>query len=1183
MRRISTSCEWPRWRFERDRHSATSTIRGRIRGTFFIVGDEAVRGNFVMSFRTRWLTALIAVVGLVFVGLASIEPAEAAAPGHTSIVSAVPSANTPAVNNGEVDAIVQVGDTVVVGGTFTSVTPSGGSAQTRNYLFAFSASTGALVSTFAPALNGAVNEVIAGPTSGSVYVGGAFTQVNGANTSHVALLDTSSGSAISGFHATSTNGAVNTLLYRSGRLYVGGNFTTAGGVAHGGLASMSGTTGALDPYVNNQVSLHHNDSGSGAQGAIGVRDMDMSPDGTRLVAIGNFKKVDGLDRDQLVMLTLGASASTVTPDWNTNRYQPYCFNWAFDTYVRGISFSPDGSYFAVAATGGQNNGTLCDATARFETHASGSDIQPTWVDYTGGDTVWAVAVTEKAVYVGGHQRWLNNSLASDYAGPGAVPRPGLAALDANTGVPLKWNPGRNPRGAAVYALYATPQGLWLGSDTDYIGNYKYKRPKIAFFPLDGGSPEASDATASLPGTAYVAGRTGQNGNVLYRVNAAGPTLGAVDAGPDWVGDDSASSDYHNSGSNIATYSSGATTDNTVPSSTPNAVFDSERWSPSDNPPMDWQFPVAAGTPIEVRLYFANRCTCTSSPGQRVFDVSIDGNQVLDHYDIVAAVGDQRGTMKAFDLSSDGEVDIDFHHEVENPLINAIEIVRTDQPPPTNGDDSLTAVPITSGGVQTGTQVASSGIDWASMRGSFLAGGNLYYGLIDGTFDSRTFNNGSLGPQTAIDPYHDPVWDGVNTGSGNTYDGVPSNYYSEIPSVTGAAYADGRLYYHVNGQSTLYWRWFNTDSGIVGADRFAVDSSVDFNGTMGMFVSGNTLYYVTKSDGNLNAVGLSGSTTSGTPTVVDGPATGNDWRARVLFLSGPSAPPNQAPTASFTVQCVDLNCSFDASASSDSDGSITRYDWTFGDGSTGTGQVASHAYSAGDSFAVKLVVTDDDGATDQATKSANPTEPAPPNQSIKFVDSSSSAANSASPTIDLPSGVQSGDLMIMTAALNSVTSATAPSGWTLLDQASTTGTTTYVWTRRATDGDAGSKSTVSLGGTVKAALTAVAYSGVDANQPVSGYATGTDSGTDSHTSPTLTAPATATIVTLWADKSPSTSSWTPPASVSQRVAVFSTGTGRVSSLVADSSAPSDGQAGGLTATTDVTSSRAISWTIALNPA
>ncbi len=72
--------------------------------------------------------------------------------------------------------------------------------------------------------------------------------------------------------------------------------------------------------------------------------------------------------------------------------------------------------------------------------------------------------------------------------------------------------------------------------------------------------------------------------------------------------------------------------------------------------------------------------------------------------------------------------------------------------------------------------------------------------------------------------------------------------------------------------------------------------------------------------------------------------------------------NSTPSAAFSSTCIDLACSFDASASLDSDGSIVSYAWTFGDGSTGSGITTSHNYTADGAYLVTLTVTDDAGAS-----------------------------------------------------------------------------------------------------------------------------------------------------------------------------------------------------------------------------
>ena len=88
-------------------------------------------------------------------------------------------------------------------------------------------------------------------------------------------------------------------------------------------------------------------------------------------------------------------------------------------------------------------------------------------------------------------------------------------------------------------------------------------------------------------------------------------------------------------------------------------------------------------------------------------------------------------------------------------------------------------------------------------------------------------------------------------------------------------------------------------------------------------------------------------------------------------------PNQAPTANFTFSCSGLGCNF-TSTSSDPDGSISAYSWTFGDGATSTLQNPSHTYTAAGTYSVGLRVTDNQGAQSTiTTKSVTVTAPNSP--------------------------------------------------------------------------------------------------------------------------------------------------------------------------------------------------------------
>src|SRR4030095_9693005 len=64
-----------------------------------------------------------------------------------------------------------------------------------------------------------------------------------------------------------------------------------------------------------------------------------------------------------------------------------------------------------------------------------------------------------------------------------------------------------------------------------------------------------------------------------------------------------------------------------------------------------------------------------------------------------------------------------------------------------------------------------------------------------------------------------------------------------------------------------------------------------------------------------------------------------------------------PVAAFRFSCSGLMCSFDASGSKDSNGTITSYAWNFGDGGTGAGVTLSHTYAVGNAYNVALTVND----------------------------------------------------------------------------------------------------------------------------------------------------------------------------------------------------------------------------------
>jgi PKD repeat protein len=107
---------------------------------------------------------------------------------------------------------------------------------------------------------------------------------------------------------------------------------------------------------------------------------------------------------------------------------------------------------------------------------------------------------------------------------------------------------------------------------------------------------------------------------------------------------------------------------------------------------------------------------------------------------------------------------------------------------------------------------------------------------------------------------------------------------------------------------------------------------------------------------LAGVGYDGPTGLGTPIGITGFAGGT---------SGGGGTTNAPPTASFTSSCTDLTCTF-TDASTDTDGTIASWSWTFGDGTTSSAQNPSHTFGSSNTYPVTLTVTDNGGATGTTT-------------------------------------------------------------------------------------------------------------------------------------------------------------------------------------------------------------------------
>jgi alpha-tubulin suppressor-like RCC1 family protein len=474
--------------------------------------------------------------------------------------------------------------------------------------------------------------------------------------------------------------------------------------------------------------------------------------------------------------------------------------------------------------------------------------------------------------------------------------------------------------------------------------------------------------------------------------------------------------------------------------------------------------------------------------------------------------------------------------------------RTDRltPVPVSG---LTQVTSVAGGRDHGLALRADGSVWAF-------GWNLYGQLGDGTTTDR------LTPVQVL------------TGVQQVTAGA---HHSYALSTSGQVLSWGRNYRDELGDGTTTQR--TRPVQVIGVSTATSIASGRDHG-IAVMSDGSVMAWGNNEFGQLGDGTLTSRSRAITVPGVSGAVVaggGGSAYSAVLVTSGP--PVNQPPTARFSFGCQQLDCSFDAGSSTDSDGTITAYAWDFGDGTTATDPVVDHPFANG-TYQVRLTVTDDDGDTGTTTRTVTVSDAPPPAIAFRAVRTLNSNVSRASVTV--PTSVVPGDELVMFVSTARTATATTPAGWTLQGTVTDTDVRSWVFTRAAVTGTPGSTVQVTFDAISKMDLTLVAYAGAG---PPSATVSRAEPGTTAlHLSANApVATAGSTVVSYWADKVSTPHGWTLPAALTARSATAGTGSGLVTATSGDAAGQPAGTWQGVTANAGTSSAKAIAWTVVLPPA
>ncbi len=449
------------------------------------------------------LVALLVLGGAVVYFTNSAPPAQAEVNHDGQVVPDLARRNLPVTIGGRVQAHAQVGNRIFVGGDFTQVRLQDGTVVNQPFLFAYDINSGAFDTNFRPVLNNQVESLETNADNNGLYVGGRFTRWEAGGATNfplrIAKLD-AFGNLDTGFNA-SASAVVLSIEQVGNDLYIGGDFTNVSNQPIRGLARVDANTGAVDTGFNLQL----NNSVAGSQI---VRRVEAHPNGNELFVLHYNQQVLGQLRRAVFKLDI-SSPTPVLSNWEIP-WQQQTNDRLCWVDLRDMAISPDGSFIVIGGQGADNPPN-CDSVLRYET--AGNSVQPFTWSARMYSSVFSLAVTDAAVYVGGHfcaaprqgaiyqgGRYTSNFVntangcstnPNDPINPSqrdpnnAVFRNQIAALNPTTAQALPWDPGSN-NDVGVFDLTVTDRGLLAGHDGDRFSQFLVGGS--GFFDFGGNTP-----------------------------------------------------------------------------------------------------------------------------------------------------------------------------------------------------------------------------------------------------------------------------------------------------------------------------------------------------------------------------------------------------------------------------------------------------------------------------------------------------------------------------------------------------------------------------------------------------------------------------------------------------------------------------------------------------------------------